>query len=107
MKRSFATEGWWIGSISLLIVSNLVLIYWMLAETFGWENGYSLGDFLYYITFFPGMFVAPAAALLGIYTAIDFLRVGNWQRTAVLSFLSGGAALCAWIAWSAFLTGGR
>lgn len=93
--------------MSLLILSNLVLAYWVLAETFGWQNGYALGDFLYYVTFFPGMFVAPIAAVLGFYSAIDFLRVGQWPRSAILAFVTGGAALCTWIAWCAFLTGGR
>ena len=107
MKRRLATEGWWIGAMSLLILSNLVLLYWTLAETFGWENGYSLGDFLYWITFFPGMFVAPFAAFLGFFAAVDFMKAGQWTRSAILAFLTGGAGLCAWIAWEAFLTGGR
>ena len=93
--------------MSLLVLSNLVLIYWVVVEKFGWQNGYSLGDFLFYITFFPGLFVAPVAAILGFYTAVDFMRVGQWMRTMILAFLTGGASLCAIIAWQAFLSGGR
>lgn len=107
MKGKMATDSWWIGSMSLLVISNLVLAYWFLAELFGWENGYAFGDFLYYITFFPARFLAPVAAFLGINAALDFMRAGNWRRSAILAFLSGGAALCAWIGWEAFLTAGR
>jgi hypothetical protein len=107
MRKTLATEGWWMGSISLLILSNLVLAYWVLAETFGWQNGYAFGDFLYWMSFFPGMYIAPAAAGLGFFVAIDFMKVGQLTRSAVLAFLTGGAALCTWIAWGAFLGGGR
>jgi hypothetical protein len=107
MRKSLATEGWWMGTMSLLIVSNISLVYWVLAETLGWQNGYGFGDFLYYMTFFPGMFLAPAAAILGFYVAIDFIRVGQWGRSAVLAFLTGGAGMCAWIAWGAHLSAGR
>src|SRR4051812_23930923 len=103
MKRRLATESWWIGSMSLLVVSNLVLVYWALVDKFGWENGSSFGDFLFWITFFPGLFVAPVSALLGFNTSLAFLKTGQWIRSIVLAFLSGGAALCALIAWQAFL----
>ncbi|MEA2553159.1 MAG: hypothetical protein QOJ65_1335 [Fimbriimonadaceae bacterium] len=106
MKR-FATEGWWIGTLSLLIVSNLILLYWICTAYFGWENGYAFGDFLYYLAFFPGLVIAPMGALFGFLTAVDFATVGNRGRSAVLAFLSGGAAICAYICWNAILTGGR
>jgi hypothetical protein len=85
----------------------MILIYWIICETFGWANGRALGDFLYYITFFTGMFLAPVAAILGFYTALGHVRTGNWIRPAILSFLTGGALICAWISWEAYLTGGR
>jgi hypothetical protein len=107
VKRRFATEGWWATSLSLLLVANGVLAYWVLAEIFGWENGYSFGDLLFYITFFPGMFLSPVAAILGFVCAMDFLKVGLWKRTAILAFLGGGATMCAWISWSAIVSGGR
>src|SRR4051812_21062202 len=98
MKR-FASESWWVGTMTLLVVSNLILLYWVCVGLFGWENGYAFGEFLYYLTFFPGMFVAPLGAVLGILCAINFARVGQVTRSAALAFLSGGALLCAWICW--------
>ncbi len=107
MPRRYVNEGWWIGSLSLLIVSNLVLLYWLLVDKFGWENGASFGDFLFWITFFPGMILSPIAALCGVRTALAFTKTGQWLRSAVLAFLSGGPCPCAVIAWQAFLGGGR
>ena len=93
--------------MSLLIFSNLILLYWIASEAFGWAFKYNHSDFLYYITFFPGMFLSPVAAIIGFYAALDHIRIGNWPRSAILAFLSGGAAMCAWISWEAILTGGR
>ena len=107
MKPRFVTEGWWIGSLSLLLFSNALLLYWILTAVFGWENGSAFGDFLYHIAFFPGMFLSPVAALLGFVCAIDFLRLGQRGRSAVLAFLVGGAIICTYISWAAILTGGR
>lgn len=107
MKARFGSEGWWFGTLSLLLFSNAVLVYWVVVETFGWENGRGLGDFLYHLTFFPGMFLSPLAAVLGFLAAIDFLRLGQRGRAAVLAFLTGGAAICTYISWLAILTGGR
>ena len=93
--------------MSLLVVSNLVLLYWLVVDRFGWENGASIGDFLFWITFFPGMVLSPIAAICGVRTSLAFMKTGQWIRSAVLAFLSGGACLCALIAWQAFLGGGR
>ena len=106
MKR-FATDGWWVGSLSLLIVANAILVYWFLAQTFGWENGYLFGDVLYHWAFFTGMFVAPLAAALGILVSVNSARIGSRFRSAALAFLSGGALLTAYISWEAILSGGR
>lgn len=93
--------------MSLLLFSNAILLYWIVVESFGWVNGRELGDFLYHLAFFPGMFLSPLAALLGFLCAIDFLRLGQRGRSAVLAFLTGGAIICTYISWAAILTGGR
>ena len=107
MKGKLAKDEWWVGSMSMLLFSNAVLFYWIACETFGWQNGAFVGDILYYLSFFPALFLAPVAALLGFLTAIDFFRVGNTSRAAILAFLTGGAVIAAFVSWSAVLGGGR
>ena len=101
MKPRFFGTAWWLGTLVMLLLSNAILAYWILVEIVGFENGYWFGDFIFHLVMFPGMFLAPVAAILGFLCSVDHLRLGERVKAAVLAFLTGGAALTAYVSWYA------
>lgn len=96
MKR-WATEGQWYAVMTLLIVSNLALVYAYCTPL--WSLRGVATDYLFGITMLLGMFMAPISAALGFFSAIAWARTGRIGRAAMLSLLTGLSLYTTCVCW--------
>lgn len=95
--KKLATEGQWYAVMSLLVASNLALVYVYCYPL--WSLRGVASDHLFGLTMLLGMFIAPVSAVLGFVSAIAWARERRIGRATALSLLTGLSLYTTCVCW--------